>query len=104
MRESFRLELGMHNCKSFIIASDHGASRLAVIKKQEVPYEKDTKGEHSGRCCKSFDGCTAPTYTSDSLHAAVVEIYVKKNALILAAVFILQDYPITVNCAQLKIQ
>ena len=27
-----------------------------------------------------IEGCTAPTYTSDSLHAAVVEIYVKKNA------------------------
>ena len=50
-------ELGMHNCKSFVIASDHGASRLAVIKKQEVPYDTDTKGEHSGRCCKFFDNC-----------------------------------------------
>lgn len=27
-----------------------------------------------------MEGCTAPTYISDSLHAAVVEIYVKKNA------------------------
>ncbi len=27
-----------------------------------------------------MEGCTAPTYSSDSLHAAVVEIYVKKNA------------------------
>jgi len=27
-----------------------------------------------------MEGCTAPTYTSDSLHAAVVEIYVKKKA------------------------
>ena len=27
-----------------------------------------------------MEGCTAPTYTSDSLHAAVVEIFVKKNA------------------------
>lgn len=27
-----------------------------------------------------MEGCTAPTYTSDSLHAAVVEIYVKKDA------------------------
>jgi len=27
-----------------------------------------------------MEGCTAKTYTSDSLHAAVVEIYVKKNA------------------------
>src|SRR5579864_8495728 len=26
------------------------------------------------------EGCTAPTYTSDSLHSAVVEIIVKKNA------------------------
>lgn len=50
-------ELGMHNCKSFVIASDHGASRLAVIKKQEVPYDTDTKGEHSGRCCKFFEDC-----------------------------------------------
>ena len=27
-----------------------------------------------------MEGCTAPTYTTDSLHAAVVEIYVKKNS------------------------
>ena len=27
-----------------------------------------------------MEGCTAPTYTASSLHAAVVEIYVKKNA------------------------
>ena len=27
-----------------------------------------------------MEGCTAPTYTTDSLHAAVVEIYVKKGA------------------------
>lgn len=27
-----------------------------------------------------MEGCTAPTYTSDSLHAAVVEIYVKRGA------------------------
>lgn len=60
------MELGMHNCKSFVIASDHGASRLAVIKKQEVPYETDTKGEHSGRCCKAFDGCDIPYKVEDN--------------------------------------
>lgn len=53
-------KLAMHECKSFIIASDHGASRLAVIRKKEEKYETDTKGEHSGRCCKSFDGCDLP--------------------------------------------
>lgn len=60
------MELGMHHCKSFVIASDHGASRLAVIRKQEVPYDTDTKGEHSGRCCKSFDGCDAPHFIPEN--------------------------------------
>lgn len=61
-----KMELGMHKCKAFVIASDHGASRLAVIKKQEVPYETDTKGEHSGRCCKAFDGCDVPYKIEDN--------------------------------------
>jgi len=47
-------ELELHTCKKFIIASDHGASRLAVISHIEEKYETDTKGEHSGRCCKYF--------------------------------------------------
>ena len=50
----------MHNCKKFVIASDHGASRLAVIHRQEEKYETDTKGEHSGRCCKKFDDYDLP--------------------------------------------
>ena len=53
-------ELAMHRCKLFVIASDHGASRLAVIHRQEEKYETDTKGEHSGRCCKEFDSCDLP--------------------------------------------
>lgn len=48
-------ELAMHRCKKVVIASDHGASRLAVLFNQEEKYETDTKGEHSGRCCKQFD-------------------------------------------------
>ena len=38
-------ELALHHCKTFVIASDHGASRLAVLQKQEEKYETDTKGE-----------------------------------------------------------
>ena len=53
-------ELAMHHCKSVVIASDHGASRLAVIHKQEEKYETDTKGEHSGRCCKEFADADLP--------------------------------------------
>ncbi len=53
-------ELALHHCKTFVIASDHGASRLAVLQKQEEKYETDTKGEHSGRCCKEFPEADLP--------------------------------------------
>ncbi|MCI8507240.1 MAG: BREX-4 system phosphatase PglZ [Lachnospiraceae bacterium] len=49
------ISLAMHECRQFVIASDHGASRLAVIKKDEKKHPTDTKGEHSGRCCKAYD-------------------------------------------------
>lgn len=48
-------ELVFRNYKQFIIASDHGASRLAVLGQHSEKYETDTKGEHSGRCCKYFE-------------------------------------------------
>lgn len=54
------IELTMHRCQSFVIASDHGASRLAVLNKHELPYDTDTKGEHSGRCCAYFEDCEVP--------------------------------------------
>jgi hypothetical protein len=47
-------ELALRKHKSFLIVSDHGASRLAVLLNKEEKYETDTKGEHSGRCCKLF--------------------------------------------------
>lgn len=47
--------LAMHECKQFVIASDHGASRLAVIRKEENLHPTDTQGEHSGRCCKVYE-------------------------------------------------
>lgn len=53
-------ELFRHTCKSFVIASDHGASRLAVLHRQEEKYDTDTKGEHSGRCCKEFPDADLP--------------------------------------------
>ncbi len=58
--ENAAMKLAMHECKSFVIASDHGASRLAVLRKKEEKYSTDTGGEHSGRCCKVFDGCDLP--------------------------------------------
>jgi hypothetical protein len=47
-------ELALRHFKRFLIVSDHGASRLAVLRGKEEQYETDTKGEHSGRCCKLF--------------------------------------------------
>ena len=62
------IELTMHRCQSFVIASDHGASRLAVINKKEIPYDTDTKGEHSGRCCAYFENCDVPFKVEENNH------------------------------------
>ena len=48
-------ELALRHYDKYVIASDHGASRLAVISGIEERYETDTRGEHSGRCCKTFE-------------------------------------------------
>ncbi|MDR1733958.1 MAG: BREX-4 system phosphatase PglZ [Oscillospiraceae bacterium] len=47
-----------YQADSVLIVGDHGASRLAVIKEEEVPFPSDEKGEHSGRCCKYYEGMT----------------------------------------------
>lgn len=52
--------LGLRKYERVVIASDHGASRLAVLRNKEEKYETDTKGKHSGRCCKFFSGCDLP--------------------------------------------
>lgn len=53
-------ELALRRYKHFLIVSDHGASRLAVLRRKEERYETDTKGEHSGRCCKLFQPYDLP--------------------------------------------
>lgn len=53
-------ELALRHNKRFLIVSDHGASRLAVLRHKEEKYETDTKGEHSGRCCKLFEPYDLP--------------------------------------------
>ena len=53
-------KLALRQCKRFLIVSDHGASRLAVLRRKEERYETDTKGKHSGRCCKLFQPYDLP--------------------------------------------
>lgn len=44
-------ELLQSRTSCVVIASDHGASRLAVIRESENKWEMATTGQHSGRCC-----------------------------------------------------
>ena len=53
-------ELALRHCKRFLIVSDHGASRLAVLRRKDEKYDTDTTGEHSGRCCKLFQPYDLP--------------------------------------------
>ena len=59
-------DLGLRNYEKYVIASDHGASRLAVLRKKEEKYDTDTQGEHSGRCCKAFNGYDLPFATEEN--------------------------------------
>ena len=59
-------ELALRRYEKYIIASDHGASRLAVIRKKEEKYDTDTKGKHSGRCCKLFENYELPFATEEN--------------------------------------
>lgn len=53
-------ELALRHCKLFLIVSDHGTSRLAVLRRKEEKYDTDTTGEHSGRCCEMFQPYDLP--------------------------------------------
>lgn len=53
-------KLAIRHCKRFLIVSDHGASRLAVLRRKEEKYDTDTTGEHSGRCCELFQPYDLP--------------------------------------------
>lgn len=52
--EQAKTQLALYNYKKVLLVSDHGASRLGVIKEQEEKYNTDTQGKHSGRCCREF--------------------------------------------------
>lgn len=59
-------DLGLRNFDRYVFASDHGASRLAVLRNKEEKYDTDTQGEHSGRCCKLFSGYDLPFATEEN--------------------------------------
>ncbi|MCL2016626.1 MAG: BREX-4 system phosphatase PglZ [Defluviitaleaceae bacterium] len=59
--EEIARKLKAGNYQKFLLTSDHGASRLAVLREkyeeysQYEKYKTETKGENSGRCCKIFE-------------------------------------------------
>jgi hypothetical protein len=61
-----KTELASGGSRKVVIASDHGASRLVVVNGQELKYEVNNKGTHSGRCCAV---CKLP----DDLYSATEE-------------------------------
>ena len=55
-------------------------SYFRINSKNMGQFERTIIVVDEGSYLHYMEGCTAPTYSEDSLHAAVVEIYVKKNA------------------------
>lgn len=53
------------HCKKAIMISDHGASRLAVIRNKENKWAMLSKGVHSGRCCPSNEIDEQPTCATE---------------------------------------
>ncbi len=66
-------ELALRHCKRFLIVSDHGASRLAVLRRKEEKYDTDTSGEHSGRCCKSFQPYDLPFAAEENRYLVLAD-------------------------------
>lgn len=64
--------LGLRKYDRVVIASDHGASRLAVIREKEEKYDTNTKGQHSGRCCRFFPNCDLPFAISEEERGYIV--------------------------------
>lgn len=56
--------LKSHTCHKAVIASDHGASRMAVLCRTDNKWEMQEKGEHAGRCCPISDIDEAPPFAS----------------------------------------
>lgn len=50
--ENIKTKLESQKASKILLVSDHGASRLAVIRKQECKWKMAEHGVHSGRCCK----------------------------------------------------
>lgn len=58
-----------------IIVSDHGASRLAVINKQQYNFDVNSKGTHGGRCCEYTNSVQKVSYATEESGYYVLASY-----------------------------
>lgn len=56
LMDNIELKLSRGDIEKGIIMSDHGASRLAVIKEEDINIDVNSKGTHGGRICAYTDG------------------------------------------------
>jgi len=66
-------DLSSRHYKRFLIVSDHGASRLAVLRRKEEKYETGTKSKYSGRCCELFQPYDLPFATEENGHLILAD-------------------------------
>lgn len=59
-----KLKLAQDICQKVIVVSDHGTSRLAVIKEDANICTMNGQGEHSGRCCLKCEGDVQPEFAA----------------------------------------
>ncbi len=72
-------QLKGRNVRQIVLASDHGASRLAVINESETKWAMGTKGEHSGRCCPKDEVGERPDCATEEEAADGKEYWVLAN-------------------------
>lgn len=53
--KTIKSDLENHLAQKMLLASDHGASRLCVLRQHENKWKMSEKGKYSGRCCPAND-------------------------------------------------
>ena len=69
-----------HDAESFLLVSDHGASRLCVLNQHEnrwqiTHWRMEENGKHSGRCCPKSDADECPESATENLDYWILANY-----------------------------
>jgi len=64
--DNIKTKLVRGQCERAVMISDHGSSRLSVLKCSENKWTMKSKGEHSGRCCPKDEMDGQPLCATES--------------------------------------